>query len=103
CLAPRSGCLREHLTLLVRTGDAAEVATLSGASARDEERHLALLGVRDGGSAETEQHQRAQDGASQSVHIRSSRSGWHWYGIRDYRAPTSSEIPTLHGAPVALA
>ena len=61
CFATRSGCLREHLTLLVRTGEAAEVPTLSRASAGNEKRHLALLGMRDGRFTEPKQHERSHD------------------------------------------
>src|SRR6059058_5360641 len=66
--AARSCCLREHLTVLVRTGEAAEVPTLSGARAGNEERHLALLGIRDVCSGEPQQHQRSQDRPTHSVH-----------------------------------
>src|SRR5437667_8343467 len=68
-LAARSCCLREHLTVLVRTGEAAEVPTLSGARAGNEERHLALLGIRDGCSGEPQQHQQSQDRPTHSVHV----------------------------------
>ncbi len=76
-LAARSRCLREHLTVLVRAGEAAEVPTFSGTCAGREERGLTLLGVRDRGVAEPQQHQRPEDRTARSVHLHPPL-GWRW-------------------------
>ena len=44
-LVPRPRALREHLAMLVRAGEAAEVAALAGSDAGDKEAHGALLGL----------------------------------------------------------
>src|SRR5205823_3202545 len=94
-LAGRSCCLREHLTVLVRTGEAAEVPTLSGARAGNEERHLALLGIRDVCSGEPQQHQRSQDRPTHSVHVHPPVA----FGVgAEYRLTSGEAIESLVAA-----
>src|SRR5439155_447255 len=74
---------------------AVDQLALFGARTGNEERHLTLLGVRDGGSVEPQQDQRSQDPPTHSVHVHPSVA----FGVgEEYRLTTSGEAVGFQAA-----